>query len=55
MRADGILRYHVGIAFNAPLALEDTPSAQADQPCAFNETDTPSPATAVPAVVRNRW
>jgi hypothetical protein len=55
MGADGILRYHVGIAFNAPLALEDTPSAGADQPSALDETDTPPPATAVPGVLRNRW
>jgi len=55
MGADGILRYHVGIAFNAPLALDDAPSAEADEPCAFNESDTPPPATEVPAVVRNRW
>jgi hypothetical protein len=56
MGADGILRYHVGIAFNGPLALDEAPSARADQPSAFNESDTPPPVSpALPAVARNRW
>ncbi len=59
MGSDGLLRYHIGIAFNAPIALDDGLSrepARADNPPAFAESGAPTPAsTPVPASVRNRW
>lgn len=59
MGKDGLLRYHVGIAFNAPIALGEvleSELARAENPSAHAETHVPPPPfTPVPAVVRNRW
>jgi hypothetical protein len=59
MGSDGILRYHVGIAFNAPIALDDAlepEPARAEKPRAFAESDAPLPISMpAPASVRNRW
>ena len=59
MGSDGLLRYHIGIAFNAPIALDDALArepAQVEKPPAFAESGAPAPAsTPVPSVVRNRW
>jgi hypothetical protein len=59
MGSDGLLRYHVGIAFNAPIVLDDLPepeSARAEKPRTPAESDEPIPAfTPVPGGVRNRW
>jgi hypothetical protein len=54
MGGDGLLRYHIGIAFNAPITLEGAPSG-AEQPSAV-ESDPPADATTPgPALLRNRW
>jgi hypothetical protein len=59
MGSDGLLRYHIGIAFNAPITLDDAlvrESARAEQPPALAESGAPAPApTPVPSGVRNRW
>jgi hypothetical protein len=63
MGSDGLLRYQVGIVFNAPIALDDAiepESVRADERAerarAFDESDVPLPvSTPVPAVVRNHW
>jgi hypothetical protein len=61
MGSDGVLRYHVGIAFDFPMALDDAlepESARADAPHALAESDAPLPvsvSTQAPASVRNRW
>ena len=59
MGSDGLLRYHIGIAFNAPIALDDALArepAQVEKPPAFAESGAPAPAsTPVPSAVRNRW
>ena len=59
MGGDGLLRYHIGIAFNAPIALDDALApepARAEEPPAFAQSGAPTPAsTPVPSGVRNRW
>ena len=59
MGGDGILRYHVGIAFDFPMALDDAvepESAQADTLHALAESDAPPPVPIpAPSSVRNRW
>ncbi|OFW30128.1 MAG: hypothetical protein A3H97_24490 [Acidobacteria bacterium RIFCSPLOWO2_02_FULL_65_29] len=64
MGRDGVLRYHVAIAFNQPLAVDvlpaSTPAPSASAPP--NPLDAPDPIAAIaasvaraPAAVRNRW
>lgn len=60
MGRDGILRYHVAIAFNQPLAPEVLPGTTAPAP--INPLDARDPIAAIAAVVaqapvavRNRW
>ena len=48
---NGVLRYHIGIAFNNPIALEHLPAPAEHQPEAMSQGS----ATPVPAAVRNRW
>ena len=59
MGSDGLLRYHIGIAFSALIALDDALArepARAEKPPAFAESSAPELAsTPVPAGVRNRW
>jgi hypothetical protein len=59
MGGDGVLRYHVGIAFDFPMALDDElelESARPEEARAVAESDAPLPdSTPVPASVRNRW
>jgi PilZ domain-containing protein len=59
MGSDGLLRYHIGIAFNALIALDDALArepARAEKPSAVAESGAPVPAsTPVPSGVRNRW
>jgi hypothetical protein len=59
MGSDGLLRYHIGIAFNAPIAMDDglaREAARAEKPPALAESGAPTPAsTTIPAGVRNRW
>lgn len=54
MNKKGVLRYHIGLAFNSPIVFEDTPeSADIPEPEA-----APPPAlvvTPTPAVIGNRW
>jgi len=54
MDKKGVLRYHIGLAFNDPIAFEDAPVA-ADLP---EPEVAPPPApvvTPIPAVIANRW
>lgn len=64
MGRDGVLRYHVAIAFNQPLAADvlpaSTPAPAASAPA--NPLDAPDPIAAIaasvapaPVAVRNRW
>jgi len=59
MGGDGLLRYHIGIAFNAPIALDETLArqpAEAEKPPEFVEAATPpQSSTPVPSGPRNRW
>ena len=59
MGSDGLLRYHIGIAFIAPIAVDDglaREPAPAEKPPALAESGAPTPAsTPVPTGVRNRW
>ena len=64
MGRDGVLRYHVAIAFNQPLAPETLPGAASAPalPAPINPLDAPDPISALaafaapaPVVVRNRW
>jgi PilZ domain-containing protein len=59
MGGDGLLRYHIGIAFIAPIALDHALArdpAPAEKPPASAESGALTPAsTPVPAGVRNRW
>ena len=49
--ASGGVRYHVGLAFTAPIALEDTAApAAANDPAPATVPDSPPPS-----VVVNRW
>jgi hypothetical protein len=57
MGRDGVLRYHVGIAFNKPIVLEPEPEpavARASTDAAPIEPASPVPVPVAPAV-RNRW
>lgn len=54
MDAKGVLRYHIALAFNDPIAFEDTPDAVPAEP----EDTPPLPApkvTPTPSVIGNRW
>jgi hypothetical protein len=59
MGSDGLLRYHIGIAFNASIALDDALArepARAEKLPAFAESGAAAPVSApVPSDVRNRW
>jgi len=59
MGRDGILRYHIGIAFDFPMALDaglELEPARADTPHTLAGSDaTPSVSTPAPVSVRNRW
>ena len=59
MGSDGLLRYHIGIAFNAPIALDEALArqpAEAEKPPEFVEAATPpQSSTPVPSGPRNRW
>jgi hypothetical protein len=59
MGSDGLLRYHIGIAFIAPIAMDDglaREPAPAEKPPASAGSGAPALAsTPVPAGVRNRW
>jgi hypothetical protein len=48
---NGVLRYHIGIAFNNLITLEHVPAPAEHQPEAMSQGN----ATPVPPVVRNRW
>jgi PilZ domain-containing protein len=59
MGSDGVLRYHVGIAFDFPMPLDhalELESARADTPHTLAESDAPLPVSMPPPPsVRNRW
>jgi hypothetical protein len=59
MGRDGVLRYHVGISFNKPIALPEEPEPATPQEAlagATTQAETTAPqAVAVPAAIRNRW
>jgi hypothetical protein len=59
MGSDGLLRYHIGIAFNASIALDEAlplETAGTEKPPAFAESGAAAPVSApVPSDVRNRW
>lgn len=52
MDKNGVLRYHIGIAFNSRIALEEPPATANRQP---ETVPQPQVATLVPAVIGNRW
>jgi hypothetical protein len=58
MGRDGVLRYHVGISFNKPIALDvavpEPPPLQAAEPSATVEPPVQAAAPGA-AEVRNRW
>lgn len=54
MGRDGVLRYHVGISFNQPIALE--PETEPVEPIEAAAPDSALPAAVpIPQVLRNRW
>lgn len=53
MGRDGVLRYHIGVEFSAPIVLDEAP-AQPVRPEAEPLPPPPHP-TPVPQAVRNRW
>lgn len=52
MNKNGVLRYHIGIAFNKPIPLEEAPAAAIQQPAATPEAPSAPP---VRPIVSNRW
>ena len=52
MNKNGVLRYHIGIAFNKPIPLQEAPTAAVRQPEATPQTPSATPAR---SVVSNRW
>ena len=48
----GVLRYHVGIAFKNPIALEGAPATASPQP---ETAPQPQSARPVRAILSNRW
>jgi hypothetical protein len=55
MGKDGVLRYHVGISFNKPIALDVPVPAAAAVPSTTAVPVDVAAAAPAPAVVRNRW
>jgi hypothetical protein len=51
---DGILRYHVGIPFNQPIALEPVTEPVEAIEAAAPDSELPA-AVPIPPVLRNRW
>ena len=49
---NGVLQYHIGIAFNRPIPLEAAPAAAIQQPHAPPPAQTAMP---VPPIAVNRW
>jgi len=47
-----VARYHIGIAFNKPIPLQEAPTAAVRQPEATPQTPSATPAR---SVVSNRW
>ena len=54
MGRDGVLRYHVGISFNQPIALEPEPEPVEVIEAASPDSDVPA-SVPVPPALRNRW
>jgi len=55
--SNGLLRYHVGIAFDAPIALDHPVAAESAPDPVAPEAPEPPPPTPPPArpFIRNRW
>jgi PilZ domain-containing protein len=52
---NGVLRYHVGIAFNDPIALEKAPAPANRLPEPVPDLEVAPPSPPVQAVLVNRW
>jgi hypothetical protein len=53
--ADGVLRYHVGLAFNTPITLDDPPAAAAGEENETTDAAAPPVVEHDPPARRNRW
>ena len=52
---DGSLRFHLGMAFDSRLALDDDDKAAVREPAVMASVPPVTDAAARPALLRNRW